>query len=157
MPWNKDGSRKTSALYRKSGFKLGKERGNHAVAGEIRTKMRFGQKAGGDGSVPGTPVIRVPLEEGVMGEANMDGSIYVNELIEPGSFQDRQTISHEMRHATDMKIGKLAYEDDSITYNGESFPRMDINGVDSILVDGKWKEAGDTGFPWENDANNGNE
>ena len=24
-----------------------------------------------------------------------------------------------------------------------------------IKVDGKWKEAGDTGFPWENDANNG--
>ena len=138
------------------GFKLGTERGNYAVSGEIRTKMRFGKQSGDDGSVPGTPVIRVPLEEGVMGEANMDGSIYVNELIEPGSFQDRQTISHEMRHATDMKIGKLAYSDDSITYNGEEFPRMDIDGVDSILVDGEWKEAGDTGFPWENDANNGN-
>ena len=25
------------------------------------------------------------------------------------------------------------------------------------LVDGEWKEAGDTGFPWEDDANNGNE
>jgi len=25
------------------------------------------------------------------------------------------------------------------------------------MVDGKWKEAGDTGFPWENDANNGND
>ena len=137
------------------GFKLGKERSNYAVSGEIKTKMRFGQEAGGAASVPGTPVIRVPLEEGVMGEANMDGSIYVNELIEPGSFQDRQTINHEMRHATDMKIGKLAYEDDSITYNGEKFPRMDINGVDSILVEGEWKEAGDTGFPWENDANNG--
>ena len=138
------------------GFKLGKERGLEATGGEIKTKMRFGQQAGEEGSVPGTPVIRVPLEEGVMGEANMDGSIYVNEQIVPGSFQDRQTISHEMRHATDMKIGKLAYEDDHITYNGEDFPRMDINGVDSILVDGEWKEAGDTGFPWENDANNGN-
>ena len=139
------------------GFKLGTERGNYAVSGEIKTKMRFGKQSGGDGSVPGTPVIRVPLEEGIMGEANMDGSIYINELIQPGSFEDRQTISHEMRHATDMKIGKLAYEDNSITYNGEKFPRMDINGVDSILVDGEWKEAGDTGFPWENDANNGNE
>ena len=138
------------------GFKLGTERGNYAVSGEIKTKMRFGKQSGGEGSVPGTPVIRVPLEEGVMGEANMDGSIYVNEQIVPGSFQDRQTISHEMRHATDMKIGKLAYEDDHIEYNGEKFPRMDINGVDSILVDGEWKEAGDTGFPWENDANNGN-
>ena len=60
-----------------------------------------------------------------------------------------------MRHATDIKIGKLSYEDDYIMYNGEKFERKDINGVDSILVDGKWKEAGDTGFPWEDDANNG--
>ena len=138
------------------GFKLGTERGNYASGGEIKTKMRFGKQSGGDGSVPGTPVIRVPLEEGVLGEANMDGSIYVNEQIVPGSFEDRQVISHEMRHATDMKIGKLAYEDDYIMYNGEKFPREDIDGVDSILVDGEWKEAGDTGFPWENDANNGN-
>ena len=138
------------------GFKLGTERGLDATSGEIKTKMRFGKQAGEEGSVPGTPVIRVPLEEGIMGEANMDGSIYVNELIEPGSFEDRQTINHEMRHATDMKIGKLAYEDDYVTYNGEDYPRMDIDGVDSILVDGELKEAGDTGFPWETDANNGN-
>ena len=89
------------------GFKLGTERGNYAVSGEIRTKMRFGTQSGGDGSVPGTPVIRVPLEEGVMGEANMDGSIYVNETIQPGSYEDHQVINHEMRHATDIKIGKL--------------------------------------------------
>ena len=138
------------------GFKLGKERGLEATSGEIKTKMRFGKQSGGEGSVPGTPVIRVPLEEGVMGEANMDGSIYINELIEPGSTEDRQTINHEMRHATDMKIGKLAYEDDHIMYNGERFERQTIMGIDAILVNGEWKEAGDTGFPWENDANNGN-
>ena len=137
------------------GFKLGTERGLEATNGEIRNKMRFHQESGGDASVPGTPVIRKNLEEGVLGEANMDGSIYISEYIEPGSFQERQTVSHEMIHATDMKLGKLAYTDDSITYNGKEFPRMDIDGVDSILVDGKWKEAGDTGFPWENDANNG--
>ena len=86
----------------------------------------------------------------------MDGTIYISDKIEAGSFIDRQTISHEMRHATDMKLGKLAYTDNAIMYNGEEFPRMDINGVDSIMVEGEWKEAGDTGFPWENDANNGN-
>ena len=139
------------------GFKLGRERGLEATGGEIKTKMRFGKQAGEEGSVPGTPVIRVPLEEDIMGEANMDGSIYVNELIQPGSYEDRQTINHEMRHATDMKIGKLAYEDDYITYNGETFLRETRNGKDMIKVDGKWKEAGDTGFPWENDANNGND
>ena len=143
------------------GFKLGSERGNYAVSGEIKTKMRFGKQSGGDGSVPGTPVIRVPLEEGdqfdILGEANMDGSIYMSDKLDPDSFEYRQTLNHEMRHATDMKLGKLAYDDDHIMYNGERFEREDIDGVDSILVDGKWKEAGDTGFPWENDANNGND
>ena len=142
------------------GFKLGKERGLEATGGEIKTKMRFGKESGDEGSVPGTPVIRVPLEEGdnfeILGEANMDGSIYISDKLEPGSFEDRQVISHEMRHATAIKIGKLEYTDDYIKWNGDTFERKDINGVDSILVDGEWKEAGDEGFPWENDANNGN-
>ena len=137
------------------GFKLGSERGNYAIGGEIKTKMRFGKQTGEASSTPGTPIIRVPLDEGIMGEANMDGTIYVNKNIIPGSEEDRQVINHEMRHATDMKIGKLSYSDDHVMYNGERFERMDVNGVDSILVDGQWKEAGDTGFPWENDANNG--
>ena len=137
------------------GFKLGKRTGPKMSYGNLRTKMSFGQEAGGDASVPGTPVIRKPLDEGILGEANMDGSIYISDKIIPGSEEEKQVVNHEMRHATDMKMGKLAYDDNSITYNGDRFPRMDINGVDSILVDGEWKEAGDTGFPWEDDANNG--
>ena len=136
-------------------FKLGSERGNYATSGEIKTKMRFGKNSGGDGSVPGTPVIQMPLAEGILGEANMDGSIYMSDLLDPNSPEFRQTLNHEMRHATDMRIGKLAYTDDSITYNGEVFPRENIKGKDMIQVDGEWKEAGHTGFPWEDDANNG--
>ena len=135
------------------GFKLGTERGNYAVSGEIRTKMRFHQEDGGDASVPGTPVIRMDLEEGVLGEANMDGSIYISDMVEPDSFEERQAIIHEMRHATDMKIGKLEYTDDHVKWNGETFERETRNGKDMIKVDGKWKEAGHDGFPWEVDAN----
>ena len=142
------------------GFKMGSNRGLKATGGEIKTKMRFGKQSGGDGSVPGTPVIVKSLEDGdqfeILGEANMDGSIYVSDKLEPGSPEFNKTLNHEMRHATDMKIGKLAYDDNHVMYNGDRFERKDIDGVDSILVDGKWKEAGDTGFPWEDDANNGN-
>ena len=138
------------------GFKLGSERGNYATSGEIKTKMRFGKNSGGDGSVPGTPVIMKKLAKGILGEANMDGSIYMSDLLDPNSPEFRQTLNHEMRHATDMRLGKLAYADDSITYNGEVFPRETRKGKDMIQVDGKWKEAGHTGFPWEDDANNGN-
>ena len=139
------------------GFKLGSERGNYAVNGEIKTKLKFHKESGNsDISVPGTPVIRKPLEEGVMGEANMDGSIYISDKIISGSFEERQIINHEMRHATDMRVGKLEYGDNYIKYNGETFLRETRNGKDMILVDGKWKQAGDHGFPWEDDANNGN-
>ena len=138
------------------GFKLGTARQPYAVSGEVRTKLRFHQEAGGDASVPGTPVIRKDLELGVSGEANMDGSIYISDKINPNSPEERQVLIHEMRHATDIKIGKLEYADDYIRFNGETFPRQTIEGRDLILIEGKWKEAGHSGFPWENDANNGN-
>jgi hypothetical protein len=139
------------------GFKLGTARQPYAVSGEIRTKLRFDREGGDpDASVPGTPVIRKYLEPGVLGESNMDGSIYISDELKPGSFEERQTINHEMRHATDIKIGKLEYTDDYIKYNGETFDRKTRYNKDMILVDGEWKEAGHTGFPWEDDANNGN-
>ena len=139
------------------GFKLGTNTGNHAVGGEIRNKLRFGRKPSGDASIPGTPVIRKKLEEGVLGEANMDGSIYISDKIIPGSAEERQVINHEMRHSTDMRLGKLAYSDDDVTYNGKVYPRKTINGKDMIIVDGVPKEAGSHDFPWEKEANNGND
>ena len=139
------------------GFKLGTARQPYAVSGEIRTKLRFDREGGDpDASVPGTPVIRKDLEPGVLGESNMDGSIYISDELEPGSFEERETINHEMRHATDIKIGKTEYADDYIKYNGDTFMRETKNGKDMINVYGEWKEAGHTGFPWEDDANNGN-
>jgi len=134
------------------GFKLGSERGNYAVSGEIKTKMRFHQESGGDASVPGTPVIRKNLASGILGEANMDGSIYLSNEVEPNSKEETQVLLHEMRHSTDMKTGKLAYGDNFVRYNGITYPRETINGKDMIKVDGQWKEAGDN-FPWEKDAN----
>jgi len=141
------------------GFKMGSNRGLEANNGEIKTKLSFTRNQ--QATIPGTPIIAKSLGDGdrfeILGEANMDGTIFVSDKLDPDSSEYRQVVNHEMRHATDMKLGKLAYDDDHIMYNGERFEREDINGVDSILVDGEWKEAGDTGFPWENDANNGND
>ena len=135
------------------GFKLGKEIGLQVNNGEIKNKMSFNKD---DVFIPGVPVFRKDLGEGIMGEANMDGSIYLSNNIEPGSKEEREVLMHEMRHATDMKIGKLKYEDDYIKYNGETYQRKDINGEDMINYDGKWIQAGSTEFPWELEANNGN-
>jgi len=139
------------------GFKLGTSRGNYADRGEIKTKLSFTRNQ--QATIPGTPIIAKSLGDGdrfeILGEANMDGTIFISDRLTPGSPEYNKTLNHEMRHATDMKLGKLAYDDDHIMYNGERFERKDIDGVDSIMVEGKWKEAGDTGFPWEDDANNG--
>ena len=135
------------------GFKLGKGKKPYMSSGIIKTKLGFGRKSGGETSIPGNPVIRKPLAEGILGEANMDGTIFVSDKLIPGSPEEKQVINHEMRHATDMKLGKLAYDDNSVTYNGEVFLRETRNGKDMIKVDGKWKEAGSEGFPWEKEAN----
>tara|TARA_R110002126_G_scaffold24282_2_gene84721 strand:+ start:186 stop:614 length:429 start_codon:yes stop_codon:yes gene_type:complete len=135
------------------GFKLGTARQNEMTGGDLRTRLRFGAEAGGDASVPGTPVIRKSLAPGIMGEANNDGSIFISDEIQPGSALETEVLLHEMRHATDLKTGKLAYGDDYVKYNGVTYLRENRNGKDMIKVDGKWKEAGDD-FPWENDANN---
>ena len=138
------------------GYKLGKATQPYMTNGVIKSKLSFDKEAGdSDISVPGTPVIRKPLAPGVMGEANMDGTIYINQNIVPGSAEEREVINHEMRHATDMKIGKLSYGDDFVKFNGVTYERKDINGKDMIIVDGVAKEAGSTDFPWEHDANNG--
>ena len=136
------------------GFKLGTVKKPYAVNGNVKVKLRFGKEAGGEASVPGTPVIRKPLAEGILGEANMDGSIYINSNIVPGSYDERQVINHEMRHSTDMRIGKLSYGDDFVRFDGVTYPRKTINGKDMIIVDGVAKEAGSSDFPWEKDANN---
>ena len=133
------------------GFKLGTERGLEVTGGDIRSKMRFHQEAGGDASVPGTPVIRKDLEDGILGEANMDGSIYLSNKVQPSSHEETQVLLHEMQHATDMKIGKLAYGDDFVKHNGVTYPRETRGGKDMIKVDGKWTEAGGD-FPWEKEA-----
>ena len=130
-------------------FKLGRARQQVASGGNINKKLSFKSY---EASVSGTPVLRKKLDEGILGEANMDGTIYISDKVQPNSQEERQVLLHEMRHATDMKLGRLAYNDDGVYYDGVTYPRETINGKDMIKVDGKWKEAGDD-FPWERTAN----
>jgi len=132
------------------GFKLGKQREAIARQGNIKKKLSFKTN---EASIPGNPVIRKKLEEGILGEANMDGSIFISDKVQPNSPMEKQVLLHEMRHATDMKLGKLSYGDDFVKYDGVTYPRETINSKDMIKVDGQWKEAGEDNFPWEKQAN----
>jgi len=92
-----------------------------------------------------TPIMRMDLDEGILGEANDDGTIYVSNKVEPNSEQERSVLMHEMKHMTDMKVGKLGYTDDEVTWNGDKFERQQGH----IKYDGKWYPEGDKSFPWE--------
>tara|TARA_R110000765_G_scaffold279277_1_gene376947 strand:- start:471 stop:833 length:363 start_codon:yes stop_codon:yes gene_type:complete len=100
---------------------------------------------GNEEACPGTPLYRKKLDGGIQAEANDDGTIFIDESVEPGSAEERQILSHEMKHLTDMKIGKMKYDDNHIKWNGIEYPRE--NG--KILYEGKWVEEGGKEFPWE--------
>jgi hypothetical protein len=131
------------------GFKLGRSKQPVAHGGVIKNKLSFKTE---EPFIPGHEVVRKNLGPDVLGEANMDGSIFISNEIISGSKEEEQVLLHEMRHATDMKLGKLAYSDDHVYYDGITYPRETRNGKDMIKIDGQWKEAGDD-FPWENEAN----
>ena len=98
-----------------------------------------------DASIPGVPIIRKDLAKGIQAEANDDGSIFLSNGVEAGSAEERKILMHEMQHVVDMKIGKLSYTDDDITWMGQSYERK----KGKINYEGEWLPEGDTTFPWE--------
>ena len=121
-------------------FKLG---GENRKMNYDSFKNRFQRDT--DASVPGVPVIRKELPKGVRGEANIDGSIFLSNEVEPGSSEERKVLMHEMKHIVDMKTGKLSYTDNTLTWMGETYDRKD----GKINYEGKWMDEGDVAFPWE--------
>jgi len=123
-------------------FKLGTSSVSTLNKGRLQLKNSFNKD---EASVPGTPVIRKDLGKGIMGEANNDGTIYISQDLRPGSDDERHVIMHEMVHQTDMKLGKLKYTDNSVTWNGESHVRQD----GFIQYNDQWYPEGSKDFPWE--------
>jgi len=123
-------------------FKLGSSRTPALNRGQVEGRLSFKQT---DASVPGTPVLRKDLGKGILGEANNDGSIFISHKVEPGSKQEEHVLMHEMVHQTDMKLGKLAYDDNFIKWNGEIYDRK--NG--KIFYNNEWVPEGSKDFPWE--------
>ena len=93
-------------------------------------------------------VIKIELDDGIAGEANNDGTIFVDENIEDGSIEEAEVVAHEGKHMEDMEEGILDYEDDHIEWRGKKYPRKD----GKIKYKGKWVEEGDKNFPWEKRA-----
>ena len=118
-------------------FKMGNRRPIPGIAhgGNINKKHHFKVK-------------RTNLEDGTLGEANMDGTIEVDTSVPKGSTLEKKVIAHETVHAKEIQSGRIAYGDDWVRCDGVTYPRKD----GKIKYNGEWKPEGDSSFPWEKRA-----
>ena len=96
-----------------------------------------------------TPILRKNLDSGVLGEANIDGSVFIDKSIKKGSQLEKDVIAHETFHTKQIKNGVLSYTDNKVTYRGKDYERKD----GKIKYNGKFYPEGSNVFPWEQDAN----
>ena len=88
-------------------------------------------------SINQTPVYHVDMEEGVMGKANNNGTIIINQNLDPREIPS--VIAHEKVHIDQMRRGDLDYDDDYVYWKGKKYSRA------------KMKE-GAKNLPWEAEA-----
>jgi hypothetical protein len=86
-----------------------------------------------------TPVYYVNMEDGVLGKANNNGTIIVDQNLSP--LEARQVIKHEQVHIDQMRRGDLDYDDKNVYWMGRVIPRSSI-------------KEGDKNLPWEKEAYN---
>lgn len=125
-------------------FKLGREKGLQASGGNIKSKFKFRTE---NEAVPGTPVFKKDLGDGILAEANMDGSIYISNNMNPDDPMLHQAMVHEMQHLTAIKLGTETYDDNNVYFQGETWERN--NGFITNPHTGERLVEGDKRLPWE--------
>ena len=84
------------------------------------------------------PIVKVAMEDGVMGKANKDGTIHINKDINSPA-QIKEIVKHEAVHLDQMNRGDLDYDDSNVYWKGKKYSRS------------KMKE-GAKNLPWEKEA-----
>jgi hypothetical protein len=77
------------------------------------------------------------MEDGVMGKANNNGTIIINNKISPE--ESEKVIEHEEVHIDQMKRGDLDYDDDNVYWKGKTYSRNEM-------------DEGNSALPWEAEA-----
>jgi hypothetical protein len=81
-----------------------------------------------------TPIYHIDMEDGVMGKANDNGSIVINN---PSKIDG--VIAHEKVHLDQMERGDLSYDKDNVIWKGKKYSRANM-------------EEGAKNLPWEAEA-----
>ena len=87
--------------------------------------------------VDNTPIYQKDMDEGVMGQANKNGSIILNKNLSP--LEQEDVIKHEKVHLNQMERGDLDYDNDNVYWKGKKIPRSTI-------------DEGNKNLPWEREA-----
>ena len=87
--------------------------------------------------VDNTPIYQKDMDEGVMGQANKNGSIVLNKNLSP--LEQKDVIKHEKVHLNQMERGDLDYDDDNVYWKGKKIPRSTM-------------DEGNKNLPWEREA-----
>ena len=87
--------------------------------------------------IDNTPVYHVDMEAGVMGKANNNGTIILNQDLKPN--QIPEVIAHEKVHIDQMRRGDLDYDDKYVYWKGRKYSRAQM-------------KEGAKNLPWEAEA-----
>jgi|TARA_B110001452_G_C15107683_1_gene386160 hypothetical protein len=88
--------------------------------------------------IDNTPIYNTKMEDGVLGKANNNGTIILNQDISC-SAQRKEVTDHEMVHIDQMKRGDLDYTDTDVFWKGKKYPRSQM-------------QEGAENLPWEKEA-----
>lgn len=96
-----------------------------------------------EASEHGMPVFEKKLEDGIQGEANRDGTIFVQK----GLSQDKinEAVEHEKVHLKQIGQGRLSYDNDKVTWKRDTKSPMKVYKREDML-------EGAHNLPWEKEA-----
>jgi len=87
--------------------------------------------------VDNTPIYNVSMEDGVLGKANNNGTIIIDENLSAAQMQS--VIDHEKIHIKQIKRGDLDYDDKYVYWKGKKYLRSEM-------------QEGNKKLPWEAEA-----
>ena len=86
-----------------------------------------------------TPIYSTDMDSNILGMAQSNGTILINQNVSPLELKKNKTISHEKVHIDQMKRGDLDYTDSHVIWKGKKYARSGM-------------KEGDKNLPWEKEA-----
>ena len=102
----------------------------------------------------GRPVFEKNLEDGIIAEANRDGTTFVNKNV--SAAKKKAAISHEDKHHDQMLQNRLGYDDYTVMWKKDTKSPTRVYKRDKgmlIAMDGSEKGQEGDDFEWEKEAN----